>query len=74
MTLEAIRGRQAAIRCINDAEDRGRLILFAAADGFGAFNGNTVVTMDAAQGGFSASENWQNDIAGAPRRAAARRH
>jgi autotransporter-associated beta strand protein len=50
---------------LDDAEGWGRLNLFAAADGFGAFNGDTVVTMDGAQGGFSASDSWQNDIAGA---------
>ena len=50
---------------LDDAEGWGRLNLFAAADGFGAFDGDTVVTMDATQGGFSASDSWQNDIAGA---------
>ena len=50
---------------LDDAEGWGRLNLFAAADGYGAFNGDTVVTMDAAQGGFSASDRWQNDITGA---------
>lgn len=50
---------------LDDAEGWGRLNLFAAADGFGAFNGDTVVTMDATQGGFSASDAWQNDITGA---------
>ena len=50
---------------LDDAEGWGRLNLFAAADGFGAFNGDTVVTMDATQGGFAAFDSWQNDIAGA---------
>ena len=50
---------------LDDAEGWGRLNLFAAADGFGAFNGDTVVTMDATQGGFSAIDSWQNDISGA---------
>ncbi|MFL6629381.1 MAG: autotransporter-associated beta strand repeat-containing protein [Vitreoscilla sp.] len=49
---------------LDDAEGWGRLNLFAAADGFGAFDGDTVVTMDAVQGGFSAFDTWQNDIAG----------
>ncbi|MFL6696818.1 MAG: phosphatase PAP2 family protein [Vitreoscilla sp.] len=49
---------------LDDAEGWGRLNLFAAADGFGAFNGDTLVTMDAAQGGFAASDSWRNDIAG----------
>jgi len=50
---------------LDDAEGWGRLNLFDAADGYGAFNGDTVVTMDAAQGGFSAADAWRNDIAGA---------
>ena len=50
---------------LDDAEGWGRLNLFAAADGFGAFNGDTVVTMDSTQGGFSASDSWRNDISGA---------
>ncbi|MGC3965788.1 MAG: phosphatase PAP2 family protein [Rhodocyclaceae bacterium] len=49
----------------NDDEGWGRLNLFAAADGYGAFNGDVTVTMDAAQGGFSAADSWKNDIAGA---------
>lgn len=49
---------------MDDAEGWGRLNLFAAADGYGAFNGDVAVTMDAAQGGFSAADSWQNDIAG----------
>jgi autotransporter-associated beta strand protein len=49
---------------MDDAEGWGRLNLFAAADGYGAFNGDVTVSMDAAQGGFSASDAWKNDIAG----------
>jgi subtilase-type serine protease len=41
-----------------------RLNLYAAADGYGAFNGNVSITMDASQGGFSAYDSWGNDIAG----------
>ena len=41
-----------------------RLNLYAAADGYGAFNGNVSVTMDASQGGFNAYDSWGNDIAG----------
>jgi autotransporter-associated beta strand protein len=48
----------------NDEEGWGRLNLFAAADGYGAFNGDVAVTMDAAAGGFSARDTWRNDIAG----------
>ncbi|MEP6873027.1 MAG: phosphatase PAP2 family protein [Burkholderiales bacterium] len=50
---------------MDDAEGWGRLNLFAAADGYGAFNGDVVVTMEANLGGFSAADSWQNDIAGA---------
>ena len=50
---------------LDDAEGWGRLNLFAAADGYAAFNGDVVVTMDASQGGFNATDSWQNDITGA---------
>jgi autotransporter-associated beta strand protein len=50
---------------MDDAEGWGRLNLFAAADGYGAFNGDVVVSMDASQGGFFAADSWQNDISGA---------
>jgi autotransporter-associated beta strand protein len=49
---------------LDDAEGWGRLNLFDAADGYGAFNGDTVVTMDAAQGSFSTADSWNNDISG----------
>ena len=49
---------------LDDAEGWGRLNLFAAADGYGAFNGNVVVNMDASKGGFHASDRWRNDITG----------
>jgi len=48
----------------DDAEGWGRLNLFAAADGYGAFNGDVVVTQDASAGGFSAVDSWRNDISG----------
>lgn len=50
---------------LDDAEGWGRLNLFAAADGYGAFTGNVVVAMDAAKGGYSAVDRWRNDISGA---------
>ncbi|WP_022979687.1 phosphatase PAP2 family protein [Ideonella sp. B508-1] len=50
---------------MDDAEGYGRLNLIAAADGYGAFNGDVSVTMDASQGGFSAADSWKNDISGA---------
>jgi len=49
---------------LDDEEGWGRLNLFAAADGYGAFGGDVTVAMDAAQGGFSAIDAWRNDIAG----------
>ena len=49
---------------MDDAEGWGRLNLFAAADGYGAFSGNVVLVMDAGKGGFNALDRWRNDIAG----------
>ena len=49
---------------MDDAEGWGRLNLFDAADGYGAFHGDVVVTMDARLGGFHAMDSWRNDIAG----------
>ncbi|WP_406807202.1 phosphatase PAP2 family protein [Burkholderia semiarida] len=50
---------------MDDAEGWGRLNLFAAADGYGAFNGNVIVSMDASQGGLNAADVWRNDVSGA---------
>ncbi|WP_433695818.1 phosphatase PAP2 family protein [Paraburkholderia phenoliruptrix] len=50
---------------MDDGEGWGRLNMFAAADGYGAFNGNVIVSMDASQGGFNASDTWRNSISGA---------
>jgi autotransporter-associated beta strand protein len=49
---------------MDDAEGWGRLNLFAAADGYGAFSGNVIVVMDASKGGFNAADRWRNDIGG----------
>lgn len=49
---------------MDDAEGWGRMNYFAAADGYGAFNGSVVLNMDAAQGGFNAKDTWRNDISG----------
>lgn len=49
---------------LDDGSGWARLNLFAAADGYGAFNGPIRVVMDAAKGGFSAYDNWGNDIGG----------
>ncbi|WP_411147830.1 phosphatase PAP2 family protein [Streptomyces sp. A30] len=45
-------------------EQWGRLNLFAAADGYGSFDGDVSVTLDAAAGGFRAADSWRNDIEG----------
>ncbi|KPC55394.1 acid phosphatase [Amantichitinum ursilacus] len=50
---------------MDDAEGWGRIDLFKAGDGFGAFNGDVAVTMDATLGGYNAADTWRNDIAGA---------
>jgi autotransporter-associated beta strand protein len=42
----------------------GRLNLFAAADGYGAFDDDVLVSLDAAAGGFGAADSWRNDITG----------
>jgi autotransporter-associated beta strand protein len=49
---------------LDDAEGYGRLNLFAAADGYGAFEQDVTVRMDAARGGFNAIDTWRNDIGG----------
>ncbi|MFF1674966.1 phosphatase PAP2 family protein [Streptomyces sp. NPDC058256] len=45
-------------------EQWGRLNLFAAADGYGAFDSDVIVTLNAADGGFGAADTWRNDISG----------
>ncbi|MFE9421483.1 phosphatase PAP2 family protein [Kitasatospora sp. NPDC006697] len=45
-------------------EQWGRLNLFAAADGFGRFDTDVRVVMNAADGGFSAADAWRGDIDG----------
>ena len=49
---------------LDDAEGWGRLNLFEAASGYGAFDTDVTVSMDASKGGFNASDNWMNDIDG----------
>lgn len=49
---------------LDDPEGWGRLNLFAAADGYGAFDSDVMVTMDAGKGGFHAADQWRNDISG----------
>ncbi|WP_037676617.1 phosphatase PAP2 family protein [Streptomyces griseus] len=45
-------------------EQWGRLNLFAAADGYGSFDSDVTVALDAAAGGFGAADVWRNDIDG----------
>ncbi|MFJ8630660.1 phosphatase PAP2 family protein [Streptomyces sp. NPDC093568] len=45
-------------------EQWGRLDLFSAADGYGAFDAEVTVTLDAGAGGFGAADSWRNDIRG----------
>ncbi|TDB76915.1 phosphatase PAP2 family protein [Micromonospora sp. KC723] len=49
---------------LDGPEQWGRLHLFAAADGYGAFEDDVDVTLDAARGGFHAADTWRNDIGG----------
>ncbi|MFH8798437.1 phosphatase PAP2 family protein [Streptomyces sp. NPDC017936] len=45
-------------------EQWGRLNLFAAADGYGSFDSDVTVVLDASAGGFHAADVWRNDIDG----------
>ncbi|GAA4957605.1 phosphatase PAP2 family protein [Actinoplanes utahensis] len=49
---------------LDGPEQWGRIDLFTAADGYGAFDATVAVTLDAAAGGFSAADTWRNDIDG----------
>ncbi|MEU5312978.1 phosphatase PAP2 family protein [Streptomyces sp. NPDC021562] len=49
---------------LDGPEQWGRLNLFAAADGYGAFDSDVTVSLDAAAGGFAAADSWRNDIDG----------
>ncbi|MEN3308402.1 MAG: hypothetical protein V7603_4604 [Micromonosporaceae bacterium] len=49
---------------LDGPEQWGRLNLFAAADGYGAFDRDVRVDMNAGDGGFSAADVWRNDIRG----------
>ncbi|MDI6944431.1 phosphatase PAP2 family protein [Microbacterium barkeri] len=49
----------------DDAEGWGRLNLFAAANGFGAFDRDVAVSLDATADGYGAVDVWRNDIDGA---------
>ncbi|EJF90985.1 autotransporter outer membrane beta-barrel domain-containing protein [Bartonella tamiae] len=47
---------------LDDGSGWARLNLFNAADGYGAFKGHVILTMDADKGGFNAYDTWYNDI------------
>lgn len=49
---------------LDGPEQWGRLNLFAAADGYGAFDADVRVDMDANRGGFHAADTWHNAIGG----------
>ncbi|MEU4420585.1 phosphatase PAP2 family protein [Actinoplanes sp. NPDC024001] len=49
---------------LDGGEQWGRIDLFTAADGYGAFDSTVAVSLDAAAGGFSAADTWRNDITG----------
>ncbi|ALC05591.1 hypothetical protein CDES_05805 [Corynebacterium deserti GIMN1.010] len=58
-------GLESGFPPLDDEEGWGRLNLYAAQAGYSAFDTNVGVTMNAEDGGFSAADNWQNDIEGA---------
>ncbi|RKS08068.1 autotransporter-associated beta strand protein [Nocardiopsis sp. Huas11] len=49
---------------LDGPEGWGRLDLFRAADGYGSFERDVRVSMDASLGGFHAADAWRNDIDG----------
>ncbi|QND52384.1 autotransporter domain-containing protein [Phyllobacterium sp. 628] len=51
-------------QALDDGSGWARLNLYAAADGYSAFNTTVSVTMDASKGGFNALDAWRNDIGG----------
>jgi autotransporter-associated beta strand protein len=49
---------------LDDEEGWGRLDLFSASSGYGALDSAVTVSMNAADGGLSAADTWQNDVSG----------
>lgn len=49
---------------MDDTEGWGRLDLFSAANGYGAFLNNVTVNMNAKKGTFNAKDTWKNQIGG----------
>lgn len=57
-------GIESGYPLLDDSNGWGRINLVAAASGYGSFNGDVTVTMNAAAGGFNAQDRWTNDISG----------
>ena len=57
-------GIESGYEFLDDTEGWGRLNLFAASDGYGAFDTDVTVNMDSTKGVFSAEDAWKNDISG----------
>lgn len=55
---------ESGLPIVDDAEGWGRTNLFAAAHGYGAFDRDVSVDMDADDGGAAAADVWINDITG----------
>lgn len=49
---------------LDDEEGWGRLNMYAAANGYGAFDETVEITMDGSKDGFNKLDNWLNDIGG----------
>lgn len=49
---------------LDDVEGWGRLNLFEAGNGYGSFETDVTINMDATKGGFNAEDSWLNDIDG----------
>lgn len=49
---------------LDDPEGWGRLNLFEAGNGYGAFDVDVCVNMEATKGGFDEYDTWKNDISG----------
>lgn len=58
-------GLESGYPLLDDAEGWGRLNLFAAGNGYGAFDQNVTVALDAELDGYHAADVWRNDISGA---------
>lgn len=57
-------GIESGYPLLDDSNGWGRLNLVAAAAGYGSFDGDVSVDMDASAGGFHARDRWSNDISG----------